>query len=620
MKMQYLMKRTLLVLSSVGLIAGIAACTGSKSKKQTEAVKVYAGEDGKKFLHIDDATEMMQGWPTNNSLVVHIIGEPDQLHPANSNHEVRSLINNYTHKYIMRLGLEDCKVKPDLAVDFPKIAANNLEYTYTLRPEARWDDNTPITVDDVIFSYKAYMCPLTNNPQAKPYLKNLLSIEKVAGNPQQFVMKMEREYVQNIEMVVDFPILQASFFDPQAVLKNYTIEQFHNKSFNAEKHADLKAWATLFNDPKYGHDPNFLAGAGPYKVIAWENGQTITLAKKANYWAKGDRIADAAFPDKIIFKLNKDQNSTMLEFKSQVMDASNFLSMKTLLTLQEDSAFNANYNSCFVTNFNYSYIGLNMKPDGIKHKAILTDVKVRRALALLTPVDDIISVIYKNKCKRITSMVSPMKPEYNTDLKPIPLDIEQAKKMLDEAGWKDSNNDGSRDKIINGQRVELKLDLNIMNSVVDWKDMANMIAESYKKAGVIVNINIMDPSAFIDKNKQHDFDMILGSWGGVSGADDFSQLWSSENWASHGSNYVGFGDATTDALIDSCNYHLDPAKRIPFVKAFQKMVYDQQPYIFLNSSTRRLAIHKRWGNVNFYIERPGFALNNFKLLNVETKK
>jgi peptide/nickel transport system substrate-binding protein len=161
----------------------------------------------------------------------------------------------------------------------------------------------------------------------------------------------------------------------------------------------------------------------------------------------------------------------------------------------------------------------------------------------------------------------------------------------------------------------MKLDLNIMNSVVDWKDIANLIAEAYLKAGIQVNIVLMDPAAFIDKNKHHDFDMILGSWGGVSGSDDFSQIWGSENWANGGSNYVGFGNAAIDALIDSCNFTIDPAKRIPLVRKFQKVVYDEQPYIFLNSSTRRIAIHKRWGNVNFYIERPGFALNNFKQLN-----
>jgi len=599
------------------LLSLFMACnTGTKTPKNESLATVYAGEDGKKFLHVPDAEVLSASWPTNNTLVVHIIGEPDQMHPSNSTHEVRSLIQLYTQKYLMCRGVEQCKPAPDLATDYPVISADHLRYSYTLRKEAKWDDGTPITVEDVLFSYKAYKCQLVNNPHAKPYLKNILNIEKDATNPATLTMIMQREYVQNVELTVDFPILQTSFFDPKGVLKNYTFAQLDAKDFNGNAHTDLKAWAEEFNSAKYGHDPKYIVGAGPYQFTSWEVGQQITITKKPNYWATGStRINDAALPERIIFKLNKDQNSTMLELKSQVLDASNFLSMKTLLTLQEDSAFNANYNSCFVGNYNFSYLALNMKPDGIKHQPFLVDKNVRRAFALLTPCDDIISVVYKNKTKRITSMVSAMKPEYNSDLALLSYDVQQAKKLLDDAGWKDSNNDGIRDRLINGKKVEMKLDLNIMNSVVDWKDIANLIAESYLKAGIQVNIVLMDPAAFIDKNKHHDFDMILGSWGGVSGSDDFSQIWGSENWANGGSNYVGFGNAAIDALIDSCNFTIDPAKRIPLVRKFQKVVYDEQPYIFLNSSTRRIAIHKRWGNVNFYIERPGFALNNFKQLN-----
>ena len=125
----------------------------------------------------------------------------------------------------------------------------------------------------------------------------------------------------------------------------------------------------------------------------------------------------------------------------------------------------------------------------------------------------------------------------------------------------------------------------------------------------------MDPGVFVQKNKEHDFDLSMGSWGGVSSPDDFSSIWSTESWKTKGNNFSGFGDEKSDALIDSCKYIVDATRRTPFVKAFQAYVYEEQPYIFLNSSTRRLLLHKRWGNAKFFIQRPGIALNSLQLLN-----
>lgn len=62
----------------------------------------------------------------------------------------------------------------------------------------------------------------------------------------------------------------------------------------------------------------------------------------------------------------------MLEFKSQSMDASTALTSRTLLELQRDSLFNRNYNSVFLNSYNFTYIGMNMRPDGVKHKKYST--------------------------------------------------------------------------------------------------------------------------------------------------------------------------------------------------------------------------------------------------------
>lgn len=50
------------------------------------------------------------------------------------------------------------------------------------------------------------------------------------------------------------------------------------------------------------------------------------------------------------------------------------------------------------------------------------------------------------------------------------------------------------------------------------------------------------------------------------------------------------------------------------VKHLHKIIYDEQPYIMIFSSSRKIVMHKRFGNVYMTFERPGVVLNNLKLL------
>ncbi|MCK6649029.1 MAG: ABC transporter substrate-binding protein, partial [Bacteroidia bacterium] len=251
---------------------------------------------------------------------------------------------------------------------------------------------------------------------------------------------------------------------------------------------------------------------------------------------------------------------------------------------------------------------------GIKHKKIFVDKRVRRAMALLTPLDNINKVLNKSKNKRTVGPVSYLKPEYNSDLKLIPFDIEAAKKLLDEAGWKDTDGDNIRDKMVDGEKIKLEFNVNYMTTQIEWKNMAEMMAEQMYKAGVKANLNPVDFSVLIETSRNHDFDMMLASWAGNFAPEDYTQLWHTSAWASKGSNYTGFGNAESDALIDSIKHSIDDAKRIPLIKRFQEIVYDEQPYIFMFSSLRRNVIHKRFGNQEMYFERPGVWLGNLKLI------
>lgn len=585
----------------------------STSKVNTDGNNITA--DQVKYIKIEDAQTILPSWSKENVLIYHVIGEPDDMHPTNGSATLRIEINGYTQVNLIGVDYQNLTLRPVAVKALPVVSENGKEYAYELRSDIKFDDGKALSLEDVIFTFKANKCPLTNNPQHKSYLDNLIDIVPDPTNPNAFKLIMKSKYIQNVSFLADYPIMQRSFFDKNNVLSRYTFSQFNDKNFKADQQKDLNDWASEFNSAKYSRDPKFLVGAGPYRLEKWDAGQSLTLLRKANHWTEGsDNKYEKAYPERIIFKINKDVNSQMLEFKSQTLDVSTNISTKALLELQNDENFNANYNSHFTDTYNYSYIAMNMKPDGVKHKRIFTDKKVRRAMALLTPLDDINKVIQKGKNKRMVGPVSPLKPEYNSALSLIPFDIERAKVLLDEAGWRDTDGDNIRDKIVDGEKIKLEFNLNYMTSTIDWKDISQMISEQMYKAGVKANINPLDNAVQFGLAEKHDFDMMLGAWAGNFLPEDYTQLWHTSSWVSQGSNYTGFGNAQSDALIDSIKYTLDDQQRIGMVKRLQILIYDEQPYIFMFSSIRRNIIHKRFGNQELYFERPGIRLGNLKLL------
>ena len=226
------------------------------------------------------------------------------------------------------------------------------------------------------------------------------------------------------------------------------------------------------------------------------------------------------------------------------------------------------------------------------------------------------SVLNLPQCRRIISNVSPLKKEFNPDLKVVPFDLTSAEKLFSDAGWSDSDNDGILDKNINGEKISMVADLNYLSSSTEWKDMAMLIMEEMAKAGIHINPVAMDFKLFIEKAKAHDFDLMLGSWGGTGLPEDYTQLWHSSSWIDHGSNYSGFGNADSDALIDSLKYELIDAERYRLSHRLQKKIYDDQPYVFLYSNLRRNIIHKRFANQMLFSERPGILQNMLQLLSI----
>lgn len=545
-----------------------------------------------------------------NNVVIRIDISPDGIHPTNSNSAVGAFVQSFIHQSMLGRDNETEEDFPFLLKNLPKVDATGLVYSYELKDSVYWDNGKELSVEDVIFTIKVLLCPLTDNAAVRPIYSSVIEdVFEDQNHPKKFYLKCKNIHILNKDILGGIYLLQKEFWDKKGDLNDLKIKDLRRENFKSKPQWDN--WFNKFNSSDNAYLPENLVGLGPYKLVAFEKDDYIKLVKKENWW--GDKMKHKmyeAYPKELIFKVIQDPTSAYLGIKNEKIDFTQSVGgISKLMKLQKLDYFNENYHSDFVPSYIYRYIGLNMKPDGIKNLPFFKDVEVRRAVALLVPVDEIIEVIYYGKALRQAGIVSPLNKDCDSTVIPLPFDVAQAKTLLAKAGWKDTDGNNILDKIINGKKVQFSFKLNYV-SIGAYKDIVLMIKDAMKNAGIEVIPNPMDFNSLYNNASSHTFDAMLGGWAGGSGYSDPTQLWSTESWANMGSNFCGFGDAYSDSLIVAANTSLTPEKHKEAYFALQRYIYTQQPYVFLWSDKQPMAIHKRFQHQDFFSERPNINIGS----------
>tara|TARA_B100000676_G_C18049233_1_gene829989 strand:- start:674 stop:2176 length:1503 start_codon:yes stop_codon:yes gene_type:complete len=484
-------------------------------------------------------------------------------------------------------------------------------YKFELKENIRWDDQSPLMGEDVVFSVKLMISPLTNNPGKRSIYSSVFeNVWLDSINPRVVYYKSKEIRYDAKEIFSEIPILQKSFWDEDGKLNDVPIIGIENFNFTKEH----KRWFEKFNGQEYSFNPEKIVGLGAYQVSEFKIGSHVTLVKKENHWTKGDTcIYNLAYPEKIIFKQISDKTGVKLALMNERLDGVYRFGPKTISKLKERDYFNENYFTVNKGEFVYYYLGYNMRPDPMKFKPFFVDQKVRRALAHAVPVDEIIEIIFAGYASRQVANTNPFNYRYNNNLKPIEYDLEKAKTLLKEAGWTDTDGDHILDKEIDGEKIKFQFKYSYMTGSSSAKEIFLTVKENFKKIGVIAVGNPMEFATFYNKAQKHDFELMAGAWISGSGYSNPDQLWGTENWKNQGYNFTGFGDASSDSLIREININLDEEKHLAAHHAFQKRLYDEQPYIFLLSPQKTLVIHKRFENAEGYMESPSILINTLKL-------
>jgi peptide/nickel transport system substrate-binding protein len=252
----------------------------------------------------------------------------------------------------------------------------------------------------------------------------------------------------------------------------------------------------------------------------------------------------------------------------------------------------------------FSYIGWNMR-DGPT-----ADVRVRRALTLGLDRERMARDLARGMAKVSPGPFPSKTPDSDPDIAPLPFDLLAAAAQLDEAGWRDLDGDGWRERVVDEDGGEVEpLTVRVVFASLEgdfWARAIGMYAQDLARIGVrLVPDNIaFSGDNYEDRINTGDFEGFINGWG-MDWENDLFQVWhASQADIPEGSNRIGFSDDAVDALIEAVRAEPNAAKRLELQHEIHRRIHDLQPYTFALEDEVILAFSDRIQGVRFQKLRP----------------
>lgn len=480
--------------------------------------------------------------PQGGTFYYRFEAEPLTINPITSTDLYSLYVRQLTMDRLLTMNVETHEWNPGLA-ERAELSEDGTAYTFFLRKDATFSDGKPVSAEDVKFSFDAIFDDAYAAAHFRPYFENFEKCEVVDPLTVRFIVK--KKYFGNLEAVAD-----TLWISP--------------------KH--------IYGDPKEGTKKNkSIVGSGPYVIEKYEQGQRITLARNKAWWGNSlDWLKGENNFDKIVIRFAKEDLVALEMLKKGDLDYLRRIAPESYVKNAVGPEWGTKVLKLQVENKepkSYGYIGWNQTNDLFKSR------DVRLALQLLMNRDEM------NKKFRYEMSLPATGPWYQQSeyadpkRKAIPFDPKKAAQLLAKSGWKDSDNDGVLDKIIDGKKVDFSFTL--IHGNKDSEKYMTLYQQDLRKAGVKMEIQLLEWNALLKQVHEHTFQAAALAWGAGSVDLDPKQIWHSTSSVKGGSNYVSYSNPEVDKLIDEAREELDKGKRIKILRKVYNLIADDAPYAFL---------------------------------------
>ncbi|MDQ1263239.1 MAG: peptide/nickel transport system substrate-binding protein [Campylobacterota bacterium] len=412
---------------------------------------------------------------------------------------------------------------------------DNKTLIFKLKKNVKWHDGEIFDARDVIFTYEV----LVSAKISSPYSAGFRFVERVeALDAYTLKVRYKEPYFKALEVWM-MGIL------PEHILKNE--QNLMNSAFNTHP-----------------------IGTGPYKLTQLEHSKNIELSAFDDYFEGRAKI------DKISFHVIADPMTRFLMLKSGVLDVGNIEPMQ--YERQLDNSFFAKFDIYQNISYSYSYLGFNLKKEKFQNP------KVREALSLAIDREELAKILFFNHAKVCTGPFLPSTKAFNTEVQAPKQNIQRAKELLKEAGYDEAN--------------PFVFEIATSNSSAIRPYAAQILQHQLKKAGVVVNLRIMEWQAFLNMVVfPRKFDTVLLGWG-LSPTPDPYMFWHSNSDKEGGFNLVGYKNKTVDKMIEESQSIIDGEALSSTQREMFRLIVEDNPYLFLYIPNSITAVSKNIKNID----------------------
>lgn len=454
---------------------------------------------------------------------------------------------------------------PDLAESWD-ISEDGLTILFHLRKDVKWHDGVAFTAGDVLFTYDT----LRKLKPATPFQTTLDEIVDRIEAPNQSTVKLTltKRYAPVLADLA-FPIV------PEHVLGKVSLTD-------------------LPNDSEFNLRP---VGTGPFHFSQRYPGGALVLEAFDGYYGGRPHL------DSVILLVAAESRGAAEAVRTGTADLTE-LDQQDFETLQASHPVSQTLRFDTYSEMGFNYVAFNLRPG-----RPFSDPRLRQAWALSIDKDALVQDAAKGRGIPVESDIPASSWAY-TATTSVKRDLTEAKRLLAEAGWSDTDGDGVVDK----QGQPLSVALYVRDDDEARQEAAKFMSEQLKEVGIQAFVAPVDFQTMLlpKRSYPNDFDVMVMGWSDLPADPDNYYLFHSSQIPTEGTpwlyNYVGLKDPELDQAILSARSIYDYQKRAKLYAQTQRVVAHDLPYYFLWAEKHYVVLDGSFkGNID--LQSPNYLWN-----------
>lgn len=424
------------------------------------------------------------------------------------------------------------------------LPGNKMQLTWHLRP-FKWQDGAPVTAEDYVFTHRAIMndkVPVV----ARTFEQHVENV--YAPSPNTLVVTFKEHYAYANTGIIEWGPWPAHLLE----------KAYHDNPGGLDK-------------LPFGNDPAATIGDGPYRIVSWQKGSSIVAEANPNYALGAPKIK------RIVWRVITDTNTLVANMLSGAIDNVDVvgISFDQAQQLEQQIAQRRLAEKVLYTpGLIWEHVDLNVTDP------LLKDKRVRQALLSALDRQAMVSALFQGRQPVADSFLPPKHYGADPGIQKYPYNLDRAKQLFAEAGWKPGADGILRNA--QGQTFTVTIQTTAGNHVRE--DVEQVLQSQWRKAGVDLRVSNQPARVFFGETTRHrQFQMAMYAWI-MNPLTDCESFYTTDNIPSaqnayNGQNYPGFSSPDMDRLCHAIPKELDQAKRVAMLHQAQGVFADELPVL-----------------------------------------